>query len=341
MAAITKRLFLRHLQSTPTSHVRRLKNGEVANEGAGTAFWFRPLGSTVSELPIDELERSVLFRSRTSDFQEVSVQATITYRIVEPKLAASRLDFSIDTDQGHWNATPLEQLGGILTEMAQQHAVGVLAEMTLAEVMATGIPRLRETVSDGLTSDPWLNDAGVGVVSVRVIAVRPEADIEKALQNPIREHLQQEADRATFARRALAVQQERAISENELENRIELAKREEELVAQEGANERSRASAEAEANHVRVESEAEAVERNGLAVAERIRATGMAKVDTERAQLEAYAAIGEATLMALAVKELAGNLPAVDTLVLSPDLITPLLAKLLPRAAESVGAAGE
>ena len=56
--------------------------------------------------------------------------------------------------------------------------------------------------------------------------MRPEPDVERALQTPARELVQQEADRATFERRALAVDSERAIAENELANQIELATRE-------------------------------------------------------------------------------------------------------------------
>ena len=46
------------------------------------------------------------------------------------------------------------------------------------------------------------------------------------------------SDKATFERRALAVEREGAIAENELQNQIELARRQEQLVAQNGANAR-------------------------------------------------------------------------------------------------------
>ena len=51
----------------------------------------------------------------------------MTYRVVDPALAAQRIDFSIDPDTGRWRATPLEQLAGLLTETAQQHALDLLA----------------------------------------------------------------------------------------------------------------------------------------------------------------------------------------------------------------------
>jgi regulator of protease activity HflC (stomatin/prohibitin superfamily) len=327
MATITPRPIVRHLQAGPTSYVQRLRKGAVSNEGIGLAFWFRPLVSTVSELPVDEQELPLLFRARTSDFQEVSVQATITYRIAEPARAAQRVDFSIDLVDGLWTNAPLEQLGTVLIEQAQQHAVAVLAQRTLAQVLATGIGELRAAVDRGLRADNRLDEIGIEVVGVRVIAVRPDGDIEKALQTPIREQIQQEAAKATFERRASAVEQERAIAENELANRVELARREEDLVRQEGLNEQRRTTDDVENRRIRSEASARDIEVAATAEAARIRLTGTAEAESQRAKVEAYADVRDGVLIGLALRELAGQLPDVGTLVITPDLISSLLAK--------------
>ena len=329
MAVISKRMFLRHLQAGPTAHVRRLRRGELVRSGTGVSFWFRPLGASISEVPIEEQERSVLFRARTIDHQEVAVQATLTYRIVEPDVAATRLDFSIDTETGSWNRAPLETLGGVLTEMAQQHANRVLSTMELSVVMETGIVAVQHSLETGLASDAWLVATGLGPVAVRVIGVRPDADMENALQNPVREKMQQQDDRATYERRAHAVQQERAISENELQNRIELAKREEELVLQAGANERSRATQEAESSRIINEAKARDARVTAQVSADRTRMLGEATASAERAKAAALSELSDSTLLALAAREMAANVPSIDTLVLSPDMVAPLMAKLV------------
>ena len=129
-----------------------------------------------------------------------------------------------------------------MTQLAQQF---VIDELVKREVRARSWPtasrRSARTSPPGLAAEPALAELGIELVAVRVAAVAPTAELEKALQQPTREAIQQQADEATFHRRALAVEKERAIAENELQNRIELARREEELVAQEGANARKRA----------------------------------------------------------------------------------------------------
>jgi regulator of protease activity HflC (stomatin/prohibitin superfamily) len=317
--------------------VRHLRRGRLAHEGTGLSFWFRPLTAVLSEVPVDDRELPLLFHARTVDYQDLVVQATVTFRFRNPALAASRIDFSIHPDTGAWRATPLEQVAGMLTESAQQHALELVARMTLAEALVGGVPAVRERVTAGLSDDPRLEETGLAVIGVRVVAIRPEPEMEKALQTPAREQVQQEADRAIFERRAVAVERERAISENELQSRIELARREELLVAQQGANARRQAEEAAAAN--RIEAEAQAGRELLLAEARAngARAMGEATAAAEAARLAAYRDLPEAILLGLAVKELAANLGSIDSLVVTPDLLAPVLARL--GAANGGGAA--
>ncbi len=278
--------------------------------------------------PVDDREQPLLFHGRTVDFQDVTVQATITYRVTDPATAATRIDFGIDPDRGAWRGTPLEQVGGLLTELAQQHALDLLAGMTLPRALAEGMVALRERIMASLARDPRITDIGLGIVDVRVVAVRAEADVERALQTPTREQVQQDADKATYERRALAVERERAIAENELQNQIELARREELLVEQKGQNERKRATEQAAAGHIHAEAKAAEQRLLAAAQAEATRAVGTAEADAEAARLAAYQELEAATILGLAVKELAGNLPPIGTLNLTPDILTSLLARL-------------
>ena len=341
MADISRFLFVHHLRANPTAHVRHLRKGEVAHEGAGQAFWFRPLTAALSEVPIDDREQPLLFHGRTADFQDVTVQASITYRVADPATAALRIDFGIDPDGGQWRSRPLEQVGGLLTELAQQHALDLLAGLTLPRALAEGMAALRARMTEGLAGDARITDLGLAIVDVRVVAVRAEADVERALQTPTREQVQQDADKATYERRALAVERERAIAENELQNQIELARREEQLVEQKGQNERKRATEQAAAG--RIQAEASAGEQRLLAdaQADATRAVGMAEADAEAARLAAYREVDAATILGLAAQELAGHLPAIGTLNLTPDVLTTLLGRLTAGTTVAAGTTAE
>ncbi|MFJ3646623.1 SPFH domain-containing protein [Streptomyces murinus] len=339
MADITRRLGWRHLRGTPTAHIRHHRSGQLVHDGPGLSFWFRSLTAALSEIPVDDRELAMTFHARTADFQDVTVQATVTYRIGDPALAAARLDFSVDPDTGAWRGTPLEQLATLLTETAQEHALDVLARTPLSAALTDGVSTVRERLAAGLAAQPRLPDTGIEVVAVRVVAVRPEPEVERALRTPAREQIQQEADRATYERRAVAVERERAIAENELASRIELARREERLVEQRGTNARREAEEQAAADAVRADAEAartvrlaqaeaDKVVRLARAAAEQEREVGEARAGARAAWLRVHAEADVATLHALAAMRVAENLPDIGSVTISPDVLTGLLAKL-------------
>ncbi len=329
MAHIQRFFFLRHLRAESTSHVLRFRRGRLIRSGRGLAFWFRPLAAAIAELPIDDREQAFLFTGRSEDFQEVAVQGTITYRVADPEALASRIDFGIDPTKGSYNRQPLEQLAGMVTQLAQQYALDYIVHTPLRKVLQDGIGEIRARIIQGMEASEELTRMGIEVVTVRLAGVSPSSEVEKALQTPTRETIQQQADQATFARRALAVEKERAIAENELQNRIELARREQALIEQEGLNERRRASEHAEAQRLEAEAEAERTRLASAAEADTIRLVESARNLAEREKMEVYSKLPPGVLMGVAAQTLAGKLQSIEHLNLSPDSLAPLLTSLL------------
>jgi regulator of protease activity HflC (stomatin/prohibitin superfamily) len=308
--------------------VLRYRRGKLTAEGPGLAFFFAPRSTQAAEVPLDDQELPFLFHARSADFQALTVQGVITYRFVEPQRTAQRIDFTVDLKTGRWTEAPLDQITGQVTQLAQQFVIDELMGTDLRAILAGGVAPIRDKIAAGLVADQALAELGIGIVAVRVADVAPAAEVEKALQQPTREAIQQRADEATFARRAQAVDKERAISENELANRIELARRAEQLVTQEGANERRRAEEQAAARAVTAEAtdrEERMETRRKVEAVDEMEAVRL-RVESERADIQAR--IGAQVLTALALRELAGQLGHIDHLTITPELVTPLLQRL-------------
>lgn len=328
MARISKYPIFNHLRSEAASHVIRYRNGRAVRSGRGVAFWFRSLNTAVAEVPLDDQELPFLFRGRSSDLQEVVAQGIITYRVVNPDTLAGRIDFGIDLVSGLHMKTPLDQIAGRLSGLAQQYSWAVMAATPLRELVTNGINQLRVQIGEGLSADPSLAEMGLAIVSIRVSAVQPSAEVEKELAAPTRERIAADADEAAFARRAAAVDKERAISENELANKIELARRAAELLDQEGANERRRATESAATALISADGEA-AVHKIGAAAD----AASLKLIETERNSLEAerialYRELAPAVLFGLAARDFAAKVQTIEHLNLTPDLLSSLLTDL-------------
>lgn len=339
MADITTYPLARHLRGTATLHVRHVRRGRLVHDGTGLAFFFRPLAAVLSEVPVDDRELPLLFHARTADFHDLTVQTSVTFRVTEPATACARIDFSIDPSTGRWRGTPLEQLAGLLAETAQQQVLGLIAASPLQRLLADGIEQIRDRILRGLTGDGRLAETGIAVIGTRVVALRPEPEVEKALQTPARELLQQEADRATFERRALAVERERAIAENELQSQIELARREEQLVAQRGANARLQSEEAAGASRIDTEAQATREQRLAQARAAGTQALGEARAAAESALVAAYRDLPDGLLLGMAARDLAQSLPAIGSLTITPDLLSGLAAALTPNSARPAASA--
>jgi regulator of protease activity HflC (stomatin/prohibitin superfamily) len=337
MAEIRRFPGFAHLRSEPTFHVLRHRCGELVASGRGLAFWFLPISSAIAEVPVDTRELPFLVQGKSNDFQEVTVQGDIQYRVTDPEELGTRIDFQIDLRTGLYQKAPLDRIASLLVGQAQQIAAELLPTESVRELLTAGPTRLRERLEAGLLGNTTIVDHGLEVLAVRVSDVSPAPDLDQALQTPTRERLQQEADQATFERRALAVEKERAIAENELQNQIELVRREQLLIDQQGSNERRRAEEDAAANGIRVEANADATRTHAAASAERIRMVQGARVEAEERRIAIYQSLPPAVIIGLAAKQLAGKLDTVEHLNITPDLLAAGLNNLLALGTSKLG----
>ena len=133
-------LYPRHLRAGPNAHVLYYKAGELRRSGRGLAFWFLPLGASLAVVPLDDREQSVQFRARSADFQELTVNASVLYRVFDPEQLAGRVDFAVDSRSGAYAAEPLDRLATVITQLARQITTTWLDRRTLAVALESGAP---------------------------------------------------------------------------------------------------------------------------------------------------------------------------------------------------------
>lgn len=314
MAHITSFRVVAQLRSDASHHVIRYRNGRVRESGRGLVFWFRPETASIAEIPMDDREMTIFVKGRSADFQAVNVQGALGWRVIDPERLAERIDFTIGLGNGQYIREPIERIEARLAGLINQAVLQYLAEAPVRALLDAGVAPLRTRLEALLANEPALAEVGLAIVAVRLSNLAPSSELERALQTPTFEALQQKADEAMFERRALAVDKERAIAENELANKTELARREKQLIAEEAENARKRATGLAEAQQIEAEAEAA-----------RIRSIEGAKAETEQAQIAIYRDLPPAVLLGLAARDLAGKLETIEHLNVTPDLLATLM----------------
>ena len=109
---------IRYIKVTPTTHVMQYRSGTVVREGAGLAFFCFAPTSEIVQIPLASTDVPFVFNEVTADFQDVTIQGELTYRIKQPVELAALLDFSVDR-QGRYRSDDPSKLGDRLIHTSQ------------------------------------------------------------------------------------------------------------------------------------------------------------------------------------------------------------------------------
>lgn len=289
MANVSRFWPLRHLRAEPNQFILHYRGGKIVRSGAGISYWFNPLSAAVAQVPVEDYEITFVLVERSSDFQEVTVQVALSFRVIDHARAAARVNFTISLENGAWLERPLERLASLWASKALEPVRAYLSGVAVVDAVRSGAERIRGSLDQALRADKEMAAMGLELVTVQVAKVAPTAELEKALQTPTREALQQKADEALFARRALAVEKERAIKENELATEVELARRQSQLIEQKYANERLGIEQAAANEKTRTQAELERLSLVGTAEAARVRIAAEGDAEKMRIANAAYA----------------------------------------------------
>ncbi|WP_455281620.1 SPFH domain-containing protein [Cupriavidus necator] len=212
-------LGIRFIKSQPTVHLMQFRAGKVVREGSGQSFYYYAPTTTLVAVPIASQDRPFILELVTADFQSVTVQGQVTYRISDPRRTAGMMDFSLARNGQSYVSEDPKRLGdrvAMQVEVIVQQAVQAL-ELKQALRSSALIAR---TAQQELATRPEVIALGLEILGVSVMAVKPTPDIARALEAEARESNLKLADDAIYLRRMSAVENERAIRQNELDTDI-------------------------------------------------------------------------------------------------------------------------
>lgn len=331
---------IRFIKVPPTAYLLQYQKGRLVREGTGLAFFYYGPTTSLVSIPTGSDEVPFIFEETTADFQKVTLQGQITYRVADPKKLAALMDFTLAAGGDSYASDDPEKLPQRLINIVNVHARAQLQRLPLRDAMRES-ERLVAELRPKLVHAPEVLALGLEILSVSVLAIKPTPETARALEAETREQLLKEADEAIFGRRNAAVENERAIKENELntENAVELKKRqiaETKMDAERAIQEKQHLLQEAEmAANVALELQKKELvaltAQNARAEADAraygIEATMKALGNGDARTLQALANAGmrPEQLIAVAFQEIAGKADKIGQLNISPDLLRELV----------------
>jgi hypothetical protein len=209
---------LSFMKVPPTTYVLLYKHGKIMREGAGLSFIYYAPTSTIVAIPMASADIPFVFQESTTDFQSVTIQGQLTYRVADPKRLASLLDFSIDRHHTYYSEDP-RKLPERLIHTLQTLTRAITQRLVLKDVLVSSDAIVMEALAK-LRGSEAVSALGIEILSLSILGIRPTPETGRALEAEAREALQRRADEAIYARRNAAVEQEKLIKESELNTEI-------------------------------------------------------------------------------------------------------------------------
>src|SRR5579885_890370 len=104
---------LQHFKAEPTDYILAYTNGKVFRQGTGKAFWYWRHKTSIVMVPTSTRDALFVLNESTSNFQTVTLQGQITYRIVAPQTVAGLLNFTIDPRTRQYLSDDPEKLNSV------------------------------------------------------------------------------------------------------------------------------------------------------------------------------------------------------------------------------------
>lgn len=332
---------IQFVKAQPTNYLMQYRGGKVVSEGLGLSFFYYAPTTSLVVVPVGSADVPFIFQETTADFQTVTVQGQATYRVIDPKRLAELMNFTLAPNgHGYASEDPQKLPERIL------HVINVLVRAELQKQPLREAIRATDAIVDAvkgrLVAAEEITSLGLEVLGVSILAIKPLPETARALEAEAREQLFRESDEAIYARRNAAVEQERAIKENELNTEIAVENkkrqiRETQMEAERAVQEKKHL-VEKEALAAGISREGERKKLVALAAdnaraeadarAYGIETTMKALTTTDRTVLQALASTSmkPEQLIAYAFQELAGKAEKIGQLNISPDLLRELMA---------------
>ncbi|HLA56279.1 MAG TPA: SPFH domain-containing protein [Flavobacterium sp.] len=328
----------KHIKFDAMTYVLHFKNGNISKEGRGLSFFYFSPNSSIVAIPMGSNDLPFIFSESTNDYQTVTIQGQISYKIANPKTLSDVLDFTVQ-ENGQYKKNDIEKLNQRLINEAQTATSSFIHGIKLKDAIRSA-KTIEESIIAGLKNSTAINMLGIEILGANILAISATPEMSRALETETREKLQQEADQAIYERRNFAVEQERKIKETELNTEIAIEEKQKQITEKKMESEVVKAENDRKLREMKLEADISLENQRKLLIEEK---TKNDKVEAETqgyvidATLKPYKDIDWKILTALnnnpdpkfnislAFRQLAENADKIGNLNISPDLLDSLL----------------
>lgn len=221
-------IMFKFIKFMPSEYVLRYKNGKIVQEGTGLSFVYYEPNTSVVVIPTSSADVPYVFDEITEDYQTVSVQGQITYKIIDYKKIADSINYTYNLKNKTYLTEDYRKIPQRLINITKVLAKKSIGSMPLKEAIRCS-EKLASIIKKELRESEEINNLGIDIIGFQVLQVSPNKETARALEAQAREEILKKADAAIYERRNASIEQERIVKENELNTEIAIEEKKKQI----------------------------------------------------------------------------------------------------------------
>ncbi|MFF2911775.1 SPFH domain-containing protein [Paenibacillus sp. NPDC057934] len=332
----------RFVKFQPSEYVLKVKNGKVVREGIGLSFHYYAPATSVVVVPVSSIDVPFIFEEITHDYQTVTVQGQLTYRIVDYRKTTQILNYTYNLKKNTYLSDDPGKLAQRVINIAKVLTKKQMEQLPLRDAIQSS-ERLARSITQEIARNEEIEKLGIELMGLSILAIVPNKETLRALEAQAREEILRDADNALYERRNASIEQERRVKENELSTEIAVETKkkqiretqldaeravkqkqnqmkEEQLSFDTALEEKKQELIELAITNKKAEADARAYELSAIM-------NSLQNVAPNVLQALTQVGMNPEKLIAIAFQDLAGNAGKIGQLNITPDLLQGLIAK--------------
>ncbi len=142
---------IKFIKVQPTTYLLQYRGGKIVREGTGLSFFYYSPTTSLVTVPVGSTDTPFIFQETTGDFQAVTIQGQVTYRVSDPKRLAALLNYTLGRDGESYVSEDPEKLPERVIHVINVLARAELHKLPLREAIRASDALVR-TVKAGLAA---------------------------------------------------------------------------------------------------------------------------------------------------------------------------------------------
>ena len=168
-----------YIKATPSQIIMHYRGGKLRRSGAGLAFFYFSPSSSIVIVPIGSADAPFIFNEISADFQAITIQGQLTYRVQEPQRLASLLNFTVMGSRMQYISEDSQKLPQRLINLLQVLIRAEVQKLPLKDAIHS-TDEVATVVMSKLGQVNELSALGVEVLGLAIQAIRPVPEMSNS-----------------------------------------------------------------------------------------------------------------------------------------------------------------